>query len=284
MVCGCARTHAHPPVATHAVRDGLGRVVHVPFDPARLISLAPSSTEILFAIGAGEKVVAVDGYSDYPPEVRARQRIGSDLEPSLERIVALKPEIVFTATSANSEATVNALERLGIAVFVSRSGSLAEIFTDIAGIGDASNREREADALSQKMRAELDLIGARARTRPPVSAVVVVWPEPLTVAGAGSHVHELLQLAGGTNLAADSPQPFPTYSTERLLKRAPEVLIIGTHAQAAPPLATFERLTSIPAVQNHRVHLIDGDLLFRPGPRIIEGARQLEHLLHPELK
>jgi iron complex transport system substrate-binding protein len=132
------------------------------------------------------------------------------------------------------------------------------------------------------MRARIAAVASRVSALPPVKAVVVVWSEPLVVAGAQSHVAELLRAAGGVNVADDSQQPFPTYSLERLVERAPEVIIVGSHADVTPPLAPMEALKSIPAVKNHRIVLVDGDLLFRPGPRLPDGVEALGRALHPE--
>jgi iron complex transport system substrate-binding protein len=237
----------------------------------------------LFAIGAGPKVVGIDRYSDWPPEAARVEKVGADIDPSLERIVALEPDLVFTASSANTQATVEALERAGLPVYVSRAESLDGIYRDLEAIGDAVGRTVEARALAASMRGRLAAIAARVAPRPRERTAVVVWTQPLVLAGARSHVGDLLRLAGGQNVADDSPQPFPTYSLERLLARAPAVLVVGSHKDNAPPLAPLERLTALPAVRNHRLVAVDGDLLFRPGPRVVDGAEALMRLVHPEV-
>jgi ABC-type Fe3+-hydroxamate transport system substrate-binding protein len=227
--------------------------------------------------------VGVDRYSDWPPEAAHLERVGAEVDPSLERIVALRPDLVFVATSANTAGTGAALARLGVRVHVSRTDTLDDVYRDIAAIGDATNCRSGAAALIARLRARIEAVAARTRALPPARAMVVVWSDPLIVAGRGSHVSELLRAAGGENLADDSIQPFPTYSVERLLARAPEVLLVGTHSDNAPPLAPLERLTTLPAVRDHRLHTFDGDLVFRPGPRLADGVEALAPLLHPEL-
>ncbi len=281
-VGGCTRVAPAAATGRRTVRDGLGRPVLVPDRVARVVSLSPSSTEIVYALGAGDRVVGLDRYSDWPPETRKVDKVGANLEPSLERIVALRPDLVLTATTANTQATTQAIERTGIAVFVSKADTLAQIYEDIESIGDAIGRLPEARVLTRSMRARLEALRARHAGRRPVRTLLVVWSEPLVVAGRASHLDDLITAAGGVNIVDDSAIPFPNYSLERVMARAPEALVVGTHAYGSPPLAPLERLTTVPAVRDHRVYLIDGDLLFRPGPRVVEGAEALARLLVPE--
>jgi iron complex transport system substrate-binding protein len=280
-VAGCARDRARPGGRT--LTDEVGRAVTLRGPVRRLISLAPSSTEIVFALGAGDRLVGLDKYSDWPPEARRIERVGSDIDPSLERIVALAPDLVLAATSANTSAIVDAIARLGVPVYCSRVDSLADVWRDMAAIGDAIDRREAAAALVEQLRARFAAIEKRAAARPRARAAVVVWTDPLVIAGRKSHVADLLAAAGGLNVLDDSDQSFPTYSVERLVARAPEVLIVGTHADQAPPLTPLERLTTLPAVRDRRLHELDGDLLFRPGPRLADGVEALLPLLHPEL-
>jgi iron complex transport system substrate-binding protein len=274
LALGCARP---PAPGARQLIDGLGRTVRVGA-VRRVVSLAPSSTEIVYAVGAGPLVVGVDRYSDWPPEARALPRVGADVDPSLERIVSLRPDLVLTATSANAQATVEALERAGVPVFVSRADRLDEIYRDVEAIGDAVGRRAAARELAGRLRARVDAVRTAAAGRARVRALVVVWSQPLVVAGPRSHVGDLIAAAGGENTVDDSQQPFPTYSVERILERSPEVVVVGTHADATPPLAPLERLATLPAVRDHRLFTVDGDLLYRPGPRVADGAEALARL------
>ena len=271
----CAAKRAAP--GAREVRDELGRTLRLPARVGRVVSLVPSTTEILFAIGAGDALVGVDGYSDYPAAAARVEKVGSDSDPSLERIFALRPDVVFAATSANSQGTVRSLDGAGIPVFVSRTDSLAEIYNDVRAIGAVVGREREAGALAQSMRRRIE---AARPPGPPVKTMVLVWSQPLVVAGRASHLHDLIVAAGGENIAADSPQPFPKFSVEALIARAPEVIVVGSHRESEPPRKPLERLTTVPAVRNGRIYSVDGDLLFRPGPRVVEGVETMARLLH----
>ena len=279
-IAGC-RAQGGKVAARRELTDTTGTRVSLPVTINRILSLAPSSTEIVYALGAGPRVVGLDRYSDWPPETRTVERVGANIDPSLEKIVGLKPDLVLTATTANTQRTAETLRGLGIAVYTSRSERLDDIYRDIDGIGDAIGRSDAAHALNASLRARLDAVRARVAGEPTVSAAVIVWSEPLVVAGPGSHVGELLLAAGGRNAVDDAKQPFPTYSLERLVARAPEALLIGTHGDHTPPLGSLERLTTLPAVRDRRLFPVDGDLLFRPGPRMAEGAEVLARLLHP---
>ena len=246
----------------------------------RVISLAPSSTEILYALGAGPLLVGVDQYSDYPAAARALPRVGNDLAPSVERILGLRPDVVFLATTANSRDLAAELERLGVRVVISRTDSLDDLFADITKIGAAIDRAAGAAALVATLRGRIAAVTAAVAQKPRPRAAVVVWPEPLTVAGGKSFVDEAIRAAGGDNIAADSDQPYPQYSVERLVARAPEVIVVGSHNNDVS-LAAIEAHRSLPAVKNHRLHRIDGDLVFRPGPRLVDGIEILAKLLHP---
>jgi ABC-type Fe3+-hydroxamate transport system substrate-binding protein len=283
VLAACSRGAKHQAVGPRSVRDGLGRELRLPARIARVVSLAPSSTEILYAIGASAQIVGVDRYSNHPPAARALPQVGADMDPSLERIMALRPDMVFTATTANTQGTVENLERLGIPVYVSRVLRLEDIFGDIEGIGGAVGRAEEARRLVAELRGRVTALRARYKNATPVRTLVIIWPDPLVVAGRASHIGDLIRTAGGVNLADDSPQAFPSYSVERMLVQAPEVLLVGGHSTGGPPpLGAIEQLATVPAVQKHRVHVVDGDVVFRPGPRVVEAIDLLGRLLHPE--
>ena len=246
----------------------------------RIVSLAPSSTEILYALGVGDRIVGVDQYSDWPLAAAKLPRVGSELAPSVERIVALAPDVVFVSTSANARELPAQLERLGARVVVSHVVTLDDLWRDIATSGDAVGRHDAATALVAQLRARVAATHARVAVLPSPKVLVVVWADPLTVAGGHSFVDDVVRAAGGDNIAGDSTQPYPQYSVERMLARAPEVIVVGSH-EGGPSLAPLTAHASLPAVRNGRVHSVDGDLLFRPGPRLVDGIELLARLFHP---
>lgn len=278
-LAGCHAKRAAP--AGRAWRDPAGRMIHLPSEVRRVVSLAPSTTELLCAVGGCGLLVGVDRYSNYPPEVKKLPHVGADIDPSLEKILALKPDVVLAAATANAEATMTSLERAGIPVVGCLDQRIDDVYADLIGVGDAIGHRADGEKAAASLRAALDGVkAAPGDAGVGARVLVVVWPEPLVVAGRTSLVAELVRWVGGVNIADDSARAFPTYSRERMLEAAPEVLIVGTHADGAPPMAALQKL-GIPAVRNHRVHLVDGDILFRPGPRLGEAATLLAKLLHP---
>ncbi len=260
------------------VVDEVGRRVRVPRVAMRIASLAPSTTEIVCALGACDRLVGVDTFSDFPPEVKARTPLGTNLEPNVERLLALAPDLVLVATTANREESVQRLESLGLSVYTTRSTGTESLYGTFRAIGALLGKTAEADALVARTRARLDAVRARS-SGPRPKAMVVVWNDPLVTAGPASLPAELLALAGGDNICADADTSFPRYPLERVLARAPEVIIVGTHSTRAA-IEHWARWPILPAVQRGRVSAIDGDLLFRPGPRIAEGAEALSRALH----
>jgi ABC-type Fe3+-hydroxamate transport system substrate-binding protein len=246
----------------------------------RIVSLAASATEILFAVGAGDAIVGVDQFSDYPPRARQIASVGTELGPSVERILALRPDLVFISSTANSRELGTELERLHIRVCASHADTLDDVLADVKRVGSAVGHEADAVMLVTNLRARIVAVQHDVAQRPRPRALVVVWPEPLTVAGGKSFVHDALVAAGADDVAADAPVPYPQYSVERLLARAPEVIIVGTH-NGTPSPAPLMRFASLPAVRDGRVRTLDADLLFRPGPRLVDGIEALARALHP---
>jgi iron complex transport system substrate-binding protein len=279
----CSR-RATPPAT--ALTDEAGHVARLRAMPAtRVVSLAANVTELLFAIGAGDRVVGVDSFSDAPAAARAMPRVGSEQEPSLERIVALRPDVVVTAMTANREITVQTLERMSVPVFVTRTETLSALAGTIRALGHLTGREAGAAALAAQVTAELDAVKKRAAALPATSALVVVWSDPLFVVGSGSYAADVLALAGGRNVAADAGPGFPKYSLERVLRADPAVILVGSHSgEAGDPMAYWKRWPQLRAVRQQRVVALDGDLLFRPGPRVAQGARSLFAALHGEAR
>ena len=271
----------------HVERDELGRDVALTTFPARrVVSLATSNTEILFAIGAGATVVGADDYANWPEAVAKVPRVGTQLEPSVEAIVGLRPDVVVSAVSANRQTTVEALEGLGLPVFVTRTDDLAGLNRTIADLGTLVGKRGEADALVHTIQSGLSQVRAQANATPRVSTLVIVWSDPLWVVGPKTYTADLLALAGGDNIAADSDPGYPRYSLERVLRQAPEVLVMGTHTdeREGDRWRDWRRFPTLPAVRDGRLVTVDGDLVFRPGPRAVEAAQTLARALHPEAR
>ena len=251
-------------------------------EPARIVSLAPSTTEILFAMGLGDRVVGACSQCDYPEAARLVPHVGSYLVPSVEAVIGARPDLVVVVpTPANREA-VRALERLGSRVLVVRDRVLADLWDGIRAIGDATGRRAEARDLENRVREELAAVAAcgAGRSRPRV--LMVVGHRPLIVVGGGTLQHELVEIAGGENVGADIGAAFPQTSLEVVAARAPDVIVDAAMGSEHGGAAVFASLRHVPAVRDGRVVSVAADELLRTGPRLGEAARRLAGILHPE--
>ena len=281
------RSLASPSSFPMTVIDALGRKVTIPRVPRRIVSLAPSHTELLFAIGAGDQVVAVTSFCNYPPEAQKRRRIGgfSSESQSLEEIIALEPDLVVAAGEWQWP-VIHELERLGISIVSLEAESLADLYCELGLLGRLTGHENDAARLTQAMQRRVERIKTRAQAIPPEQRVTVfyhVWSEPLLTAGPGSFIAELIALCGGLNIVADATQKYPQISQEVLLARDPEVILAPS--SGAEPM-TIEELRSRPgwnklrAVRNNRIYLIDGDLISRCGPRLVDALEIMARTLY----
>ncbi len=279
-------TGTPPHTTVRAFTDEAGRPVLPRVVPARrLVSLAPNVTELLFAIGAGAQVVGRDNYSDAPAGMVERiPKLGTNYQPSLEKILALSPDVVFTSISANRRETVESLERLGIPVFVTDTRGIADIDRTYVNLGALTGRTVDAEQQIARLRTGFDSIRLRIAGKPRPRVLVVVWDDPLYVAGRGTFTHDLIELAGGSNVASDAVG-FAKYPLERVLHAAPDVLVIPTHAQAGERTRAtkyWSRWPQLPAVRTNRVHAVDDAVISRPGARLVEGAELLARLFHSD--
>lgn len=253
----------------------------------RVVSLAPNVTELLFAVGAEPRLVGIDRYSDQPAgRVERLPQVGTNYEPSLERIVALAPDVVFLSKSANRRETADALERMGVPTFITDTSGLADVDRTMRNIGMLTGRAREAEAALGRIKAGFAALRARTKGLPRPRVVVAVWTDPLYVAGQGTFIDDLVELAGGENVAHEV-SGYAKFPIERLLHLAPDVIILPTHApetKAAATIAWWDRWPSLPAVSRHRVFAVEDSLISRPGARLVAGAERLAQLLHPELQ
>jgi len=273
--------------------DSMGNVVTFTEPPERIVSLAPSNTEILFAIGAGDKIVGVTDYCDYPYNFTAwveagnMSSIGSYWGPSLEPIVALEPDLVL-ATSASLDAASN-LKNLGYAVLVVEGHTIDEILEDILLVGRATYKNAEASALVIQMRARIDAVTTQlmAATSTP-KVYYEVWYEPLMSAGPGTFIDEIITLAGGENIFSDATTSWPSVSSEEIIDRDPDVMLFPDTYMAAG----YYDISSVPdrpgwsiitAVQNDAIYEIVEDMLVRSGPRVVDAIEAIAALLHPEI-
>lgn len=247
----------------------------------RVVSLAPSMTEALFAIGAGDSVVGVSRYCDFPEAATHLPRVGGFLDPSLEAILALSPTLVVGARSPSNRGVVDTLERHHIAVYFPEDESMEGVRTMLRELGRRTNHVGEAESLVASMNQHLLAIASAVAGRARPKVLLVFNQNPLSVAGPGTFPDEMLRRAGGENAVRDGTG-YPSLSIERVLELAPDVIIEAWMGASAPRASDWSRYTSIPAVANHRVVAIEDERLLRPGPRLVDGVAVLARVVHPD--
>ncbi len=275
--------------------DDMGYSLNLTSPPERIVSLAPSNTEILFAIGAGDKVVGVTDFCSYPYNFTAwieagnMSSIGSYNNPSVEPIVALSPDLVF-ATQRSLEAT-DSLRNLGYNVLVLEPGIMEEVLQDILLVGRATDRYSEALELENELRQRIDEVSNQAATATSKPKVYnEIWAEPLMSAGPDTFIDELITLAGGENVFHDATTRWPAVSSESVIEKNPDVMVFpDKYMGRAHFTETMEDVTNRPgwnlisAVQNGAIYEIDSDIISRAGPRLADALEILAKMIHPEI-
>ena len=251
--------------------------------PQRIVSLAPSVTETLFALGAGPRVVAVSSFCDYPPEVAVLPKVGSFLAPNVEVIIALRPDVVIGTPTPGNRDAVMALRRLGVRVEIADSTHLADLLQATRSIAGAAGLPEAGERLTAEIDREMEGVRTRVAGAPLRRVLMVVGHDPLIAVGHGSFLGELLDVARALNVAP-APAPWPHVSIEHVIAADPEVVIdssMGTEAGAASE-GFWSQFPSLTAVRESRVHAFRSDRVLRPGPRLPAAFADLARLIHPE--
>ena len=271
------------PASGLTVVDQRGQTLTLPGVPTRIVSLLPSVTEILFAIGAQDRLAGVTDLCDFPPEARGKPSVGGMISPSLEALVALKPDLVVATPSGNRQETVDQLRRLGIPVYLVDATTVAGAIEVMDRLAELTGRRAAAApilaSLSRRIQAVTDRVAPRRRPR----VLYVLWPEPLIVPGHGALISNLIATAGGDSVTAGQANAYPRYSLEAAVAHMPEVILLASH-RGRTPLARekWEKIASLPAIRSGRLHAVDGDLVHRFGPRVVDGLELLARLIHPD--
>ena len=263
--------------------DEDGRQVTLPVKIQRIVSLAPNLTEIVYAVGAGDRLVGNTEYCDYPAEAKNIAKIGDTMHPSVERIIALKPQIVLVSTASQLEAFTQQLNQQRIAVYVTNPRSLDEIFRSITVLGDLFGQSEQAALVAAALRKRAEAVETKISGLKPFSVFYQVSGEPLYTIGHDAYLTDLVRRAGGISVTASVPGAFPRYSDESALAARPEAIILPTGGSMGSANATAAGpLRNSPAVLNGRVYRINDDHLSRPGPRLVDGLEEMARALHPE--
>jgi iron complex transport system substrate-binding protein len=281
--------HYDDPLYSKTLNFGIPSSVsaEVASPPKRIVSLAPSMTEILYALGLGENIVGVTTFCDYPEEAKAKPKIGGMSNPSLEAVVSLKPDIVVMTTDGNPKEFEERLRSLKVHTYVSQARRLAELPQGIRELGAALGVRERADALAGKIAAGIKSLSAGSKSalvsRPSTHKKIlfIVWPEPLIVAGPGTVIDDAVTLLRYENIAATAKTAYPKYSIEEVIRQAPDVIFIGKGSgmdMQAVSQGILQRLAAVPAVKNGKVCFMS-DSLYRLGPRVVNGIEELAECL-----
>ncbi len=255
--------------------------------PQRVVSLAPSLTEILFALDVGSRVIGVTHFDDYPPPVRKLTRVGGFVNPSLEKILSLRPDLVVCVPGPGGKTKLVALSRMGIPVLVLPSYGLEDIFLSVKKLGTVMAKDDAAAGLCQSMRARIKRVAARVKGLARPRVLLVYGHRPMVAAGKGSFAHAMLQLAGGENVLAESSIRYPIVPIEAVIRFRPQIIIDASSSGTGAAMsrseieAVWARWQVVPAVRTGAIHIFDSALWFRPGPRVVDGLESLAEILHP---
>jgi len=268
--------------------DMLGRSVAVPDRPLRLVTLAPSLTEIVFALDRGEWVAGVSAACDHPAPARSRPKVGGIAAPNLEQIARLAPDLIFASAEANTRETLSRLDRLGLPVFAVKPAGFEGILESIRLMG-AVLRAEHTERLTQSIRDRAVAAAARVASRGRPRVLYLIWTDPPIAVGPAAFIHDLLTLAGGTNVVKEPSARYLALGWEEIVARQPEVILIAAHEGAGPGGRSTEEnravwggWQSLPAVRAGRVVSLPGDTILRPGPRVAEGVERLARAIHPD--
>ena len=273
------------PAATYT--DALGRTVTLDKQPRRIVSMAPSLTEILFFLGLKDRVAGVTQFSYYPPEAELKPKIGSYINLNVEKIVTLNPDLAIGTADGNKEGVVKHLEQAGIPVYIVNPRSVSDAIDTVAILGGVCGIGDTSMELAFRLKSRVDYVLEKTADlrRPLVFLQINV--KPIMTVNRNTFHHDLIRLAGGRNISRDMTTSYPRISIEEVLQKKPEIIIISSMERGgrfAWALGEWLKWPVIPAVKEGRVHLVDSDLLDRPSPRIVKGLETLARLIHPEVE
>lgn len=260
-----------------------------PDEPERIVSLAPNLTEILFALGLDEKIVAVSSDSDWPAEASDKTKVGTFWQPNTEAVIASMPDLVITLWFEQQRAVADTLRRLEFNVLTLKIERIEELLSAIRKIGAATGSSQRADELIEDIEEKIDNFRSKLDLADKAGVLWVVQAEPLRVAGRNVFISEIIELAGGENAVGPTIQRYPQISTEQLLVCSPDVIIqsamgtAGIERQQQAAEVFWSRFENLPAVRNKRIYVVDSDTVLRLGPRLCQGIELIAALLQPNI-
>lgn len=284
LILGCAKGDRRSSSSGVSVTDDLGREITFDKPPQRIISLAPSITEILYVLDSAKTLAALTHNCDYPPATKFKPSIGDMVHPNFELIAELKPDLILLTVEGNSKEDFTKIEELGYKTFVTNPRTVEGVYKSITDIGTILGLKARADSIVREMEKHREAIREQVRDVERKRVLVIVSAQPLMTAGPGTFIDQMIQEAGGINIAAEAAVSYPLLSREEVVRKQPEVLIVP-HSVAIRPSAIIEQYPEwkeLPAAKNRKVIIFHSDFIMRPGPRIILGLEMLAMALHPE--
>ena len=269
------------------VKDELGHLVDVPPRPQRILPLAPSLAETLFALGLDERIVGVTDFATYPKAALKKPRVGSFMDPNLEKILALNPDLVLAGIEQRAAKIHSALVKFNIPVYQVKPSNLETIYVSISNLGEITGTQAAARKVIAGMKEKVAAVEARVAGLPPKKIFYQVGVKPVVSVSRHAFAADLIDRAGGILVTADSPVRYPHYSIERVIADAPDIIIISA---MEPDVdydrfrATWERWSVIPAVRNGRIYVIQSEIADRASPRIVDALLQMAEFIHPSGK
>lgn len=278
LLVGCS-----PALASRHVTDELGRTVVVPDRPHRIVCLTPSLTETVYELGAGDLIAGVSDYTTFPAEAREKPSVGGLVDPSVEKIVALEPDLVLLAVRLNRQETIRQLEDLALPVFAVDPQGLEGVLRMVRSVGEAINRSEEAQVLAKHLTEKRDSVAAKVNGLVRPKVLVVIWYDPVLTAGSKAFITDVIAAAGGNSVTDDIPQAWPQISMEEVVRRSPEFLLLIKELHGGITLDLLKSRAAwdgLEAVRSARVLYVD-EKLELPSPSVFEALEDLARALHP---
>ena len=277
------------PISLHAgvFHDSLGRDVILYSIPTRIISLAPSITEMIYFLGLGDRVVGVTQFSYFPKEAQKKPKVGVYTDINVEKVITLRPDLVIATADGNNRGDVEMLEEAGIPVYVINPRKIDQVLDTTERLGEICGVPDRAKRLVRPLRERVMRVVEAVRDKGRPIVLLVINVRPLMSVNRGTIHHDIIQLAGGRNMTGDQPFTYPKLNMEAVLKRRPDVIIISSMDRGGEFERAREKLfrwPTLPAVRKGSVYLIDSDLIDRPAPRIVSGLEEMARLMHPEIE
>lgn len=267
--------------------DAMQRQVTVPKSAKRIVSMAPSVTELLFAIGLDEEIVGVTDFCNYPDAAKEKSKIGGYFNPNVEAILSLEPDLIVATPDGYSKERVEKLDLTGAPVFLVHPQDVDEMLETMLTLGKVTGKEDTAKQVVEKLRERVETVRKEVKAIPQDKRPKVFYEighDPLCTAGPGTFVDNLISDAGGINIASDAPNNWPRYSVEAVITKKPDIIITAPHVSSSDEtkmetrLEAWRKYRTIPAVQNGKIYPVISDILLRPGPRIVDGLEELHRL------